>query len=54
MALENDVQMGLRLPADLQDAVAKRAKDLDRSISWVIRDYLRRGLERDHLLKRKR
>lgn len=36
MATQRDVQRSFRLPADLDAKLVKRAKQRDRSVSWVI------------------
>lgn len=45
----NDTTMTIRLPAELLAQLESRAKELDRSLAWVVRTALRQYLERGYV-----
>ena len=50
MAAKKSEQMNFLTTPDIREALEKRASGLDRSLGWVINDYLRRGLMSDGLI----
>ncbi len=44
MASENTEFIGARIPRGMMEALERRAKMLDRTVSWVMRDCIRRQL----------
>lgn len=50
---DENKRFSLRLDEDIEAALDKKAEDDERSKSFLVRKYLREGLERDGYLQKK-
>jgi predicted transcriptional regulator len=51
--MPKQLKITFQVDADIKEALEKEAKELDRSVSWVILHRLRESLEKDHRLQPK-